>query len=159
MKKVLALLTALLLMVPAALAAPVSPVNPEGYDRLLVLDIFSNDDAELDENGDFPEVVTPEVTVQGCFGSIDLSQGEDAPQFQGFDESGDGVYALGLAENCEILMPTDMMDPVENAPCEDLVAWFLKVREERDDFTFYASFELDENGDLTKLEYEYHPFD
>lgn len=158
MKKVLALMAVLLLIVPAALAEPVSDINPEGYDQLLVLDIFKNADAEPDENGDFPEDVPTQVVVQGCFGSIDLSQGDHEPEFMGFDQSENGIHSFGLAENCEVLMPIDIMNPVDNAPCEDLAEWFMNVRDTWEDFDFYAKFELNEDGDLTKLEYVYYPF-
>ncbi|MBO2516022.1 MAG: hypothetical protein CW338_01925 [Clostridiales bacterium] len=149
MKKAICLLAALMLLCSCALAEVVyngpteaaMQLNPNGYDRLRVVDIFSNTDEGIDSG----------VCVQGCFGTINMDDELD-PDFIGFDY-GD-IRVMGLADNCEIWMPADVMNPVENVRVEDLEGWFSDFGRNE----FYAEFEIDEAGDLVYLAFIYYPF-
>ena len=156
MKKLLAILIAALTLFGAALAEkPQSTRPPEEYNMILVTDIFTNTDAEADEEGDASEAA-PRLTLQGTFGTIDMSHGEWDMEFIGFDLK--QTYSFSLAEDCELLLPADLMNPVENAPCKDLQAWYDAAREKLfDNFYFYAYYKLNDRDELTRLEYVYLP--
>lgn len=168
MRKLLASFLALMLCVApvAALGAEdandyLASINPNGYDMLMITDIFTNEDSELYD--DEAEAPAASLTVQGCFGTVDMSQGEDAAENVGFDS--DDVYSFGLAEDCEMLMPADIMNPVENVRIEDLQAWYdgakaaLQFDETSEEaYVFYAYYEMNQDGNLTRLEYVYFPW-
>lgn len=135
-----------------------------GYTLLAITDVFVSEDAEMDADGNFPENVTPEVIVQGSFGNIDMSHGEDDPDYIGFDEQ-NLTYSMGLAEGCVIQMPPDLMNPVELAPCEDFAQWYETqyrpmvegLSADGTDDRLYVEFTLDENDNLTSVTYLYMP--
>ena len=156
MRKSVALLLALLLALPLG-ALGENILNPDGYGLLYVTDMFITEDSEADENGDFPPAVQ-ELIVQAAFG--DVTGEADETELVGFDD--EAVCALGVAEGCAFLLPADLNNPVENAPCANPAKWFADastwyVAMAEDSFGFFATFELDANGDLTRLEYAYFP--
>ena len=149
MKKAICLLLAMLLLCTCALAegyegptAAAMQLNPNGYDRIMVTDIFSNTD----------EGINSGICVQGCFGTIGL-ENEAEPEFVGFDP--EETVTLGLAEGCMIFMPEDVLNPVSNVLVEDLEAWYALYGQGN---TFYAEFEIDENGNLAYLAFIYYSF-
>lgn len=156
MKKLLVILIAALTLFGAAHAErPQSTRPPEEYNMILVTDIFTNTDAEAGEKGDFPET-EPQLTLQGTFGTIDMSHGEWDMEFIGFDLK--EVYSFSLADDCVLLMPADLANPVENALCKDLQAWYdAACKKLFDNFYFYAYYKLNDKDELTRLEYVYLP--
>ncbi len=158
MKKFLCLLTVLLLALPCVSVAE-SDAESNPFDLLLVTDIFTNDDAEMDADGNYPDHVEPSLTVQGCFGTIG-GEIECEYESQGFDLN--DIRAFGLAEGCVLLLPLDLMNPVEVSPVTDLQAWYDAAQADYAEFgdgpyTFYALYELDDDGNLLRLEYCYLP--
>ena len=156
MKKLLVILIAALTLFGAAHAErPQSTRPPEEYNMILVTDIFTNTDAEADEKGDFPET-EPQLTLQGTFGTIDMSHGEWDMEFIGFNLK--DVYSFSLAVDCVLLMPADLTNPAENARCKDLQKWYDEACEKLfDHFYFYAYYTLNDKDELTRLEYVYLP--
>ncbi|MEG2702902.1 MAG: hypothetical protein RSA65_09815 [Clostridia bacterium] len=163
MKKWMALATILVLVFSCALAgAEAAPdvseyVASNGYDLLYVTDIFINEDSEVDA------AVDKVVYVQGCFGTIDMSKGEAEAANIGFDEN--DTFTLSLAKDCVVLMPKDWTNPVENVQIDDPQLWCEALMEaaakasfeKPDGLDFYATFEFNEAGELTKLTYDYLP--
>ncbi|MEG0865179.1 MAG: hypothetical protein RSE58_12175 [Clostridia bacterium] len=132
------------------------------FDLLLATDVFINDDAEMDDKGNLPETIEKgAVCIQGCFGSIDMSKSEAEPFVTGFDP--ENIFSMTLAKDCVVLMPKDWTNPVENMAIEDPASWCEAIMAETDPdkravyLPFYASFEFNDNGELTKLEYCYMP--
>ena len=156
MKKLLVILIAALTLFGAAHAEkPQSTRPPEEYNMILVTDIFTNTGAEAAEDGKFSET-EPQLTLQGTFGTIDMSHGEWDMEFIGFDLK--EVYSFSLADDCVLLMPADLANPVENAPCKDLQAWYdAACKKLFDNFYFYAYYKLNDKDELTRLEYVYLP--
>lgn len=169
MKKLIAIIGVLVLTLACASAGAEATYDAHeyvlatGYDLLYVTDIFSNDDAEMDENGDFLGGDNNGVFVQGCFGTVDMSQGEANAVDIGFDS--DQVFTMSLAEGCVVLMPKDWSNPVENVVIDDPQSWCEAFMEASADGSpdavyprdFYALFELNDNSDLIRLEYCYMP--
>lgn len=151
MKKLISLISvlALLLCCAAAVAEETEDMrefyNPEGYDMLFVSDIFTGEGESQ--------------IVQGCFGTVDMTNGEDQMEYVGFDR--ENVFSLVFAEGAVIEMPDDLMNPVENLPIatfDDLDAWFDGFMEAYPyEEGFYATFEMNEEGELTSLSYCYLP--
>lgn len=179
MRKLLAIILSLVLCAApvAALGAEravkttndyLASINPNGFDMLLVTDIFTNDDAEYDDDEDDKDdqqddEPLDDTSVQGCFGTVDMSLGEAEHQNMGFDQT--DIRTFGLDDHCELLMPADIMNPVENVRITDLQAWYddakaaLQYDEgSTDAYSFYAFYQMDEDGELTRLEYVYFPW-
>ena len=77
-------------------------------------------------------------------------------EFIGFDLK--EVYSFSLADDCVLLMPADLANPVENAACKDLQAWYdAACKKLFDNFYFYAYYKLNDKDELTRLEYVYLP--
>lgn len=151
MKKVLCLLAALVMVLTftCAVAEEVPAedavmMNPNGYPLIKVIDIFSNTDEGI-ESG---------VTVQACFGSFEWEDESDVTTL-GFDVQ--DVWAIGLADDCVIFMPDDVMNPVSNVMIDDLEAWYEQYKEMTGG-EFYAEFEFNENGEFVYLAFVYFPF-
>lgn len=169
MKKILCVLTAILLLASSAAFAEEEPLYPEGYNLLKIVDIFTNNDSETGED-------VENLLLQATLGALGTDTTEDAAlDSEAEDEDGfdpeteligfdmDDVYTFGLAEGCEILLPADPLDPTEIVQIDDLQAWYDKANEIMADYfdegqtsyEFYATFEVNDVGDLTKLEYLY----
>lgn len=147
-------------------------INPHGYKLLHITDVFTPD-PELDEN-DEPIESEEGPVIQCSFGDIDLTDESD-PQFIGFEREGqddgsdeeekdpfDGeTFTLGLSPDCELLLPTDFENPTENheVAIEDFEDWAAELSEIKGGIDFYATFEMDDDGNITKLEYFWTPFD
>ncbi|MDD3409821.1 MAG: hypothetical protein PHY12_03335 [Eubacteriales bacterium] len=178
MKKLLCLLTAAVLLACSAAFAEEEPLYPEGYNLLLVTDVFPSGDDELYEEKTEEELSNaPERTLlQGTFGALSAAPATDAAQESelapeadpaaaseliGFDKS--DIHTFWVAENCVILLPKDPLDPTEIVQIDDLQAWYDHANEVMADYfdegqgsyEFYATFEMNDEGDLTKLEYQY----
>ena len=122
----------------------------QGYDLIHVTDLFVPDGAE------------DTVVLQGCFGTIDMSQGEADMEYIGFDEN--ETYTLIVLPDAVIELPADAEHPTENTAvtAADLPAWLATYKAEfggdfEIDGDFYASFELDEEDAITRLTYVYLP--
>lgn len=140
MKK-LALFLALALVF-AAVATAETVEQPE-YPLLYVSDIY------LTEDEDLPE----EMVVQACFGAIDTTV-EAEPVFIGFDSN--EIHSFGVAENCVFLVPEDPTNEASDlVPTDDVLSWFEDTMMHAE---FYATYKLNEAGDLTELSYCYFPF-
>lgn len=147
-------------------------INPHGYKLIHITDVFTPD-PELDEN-DEPIDTEEGPVIQCSFGDIDLTDESD-PQFIGFEKEGqddendeenedsfDGeTFTLGLSPECELLLPTDFENPTENhkVAIEDFEDWTAKLSEVKGGIDFYATFEMDDDGTIKKLEYFWTPFD
>ena len=168
MKKILCALLSLMLCMGCAAADGAAIVNPDGYEFLRVTDIFTNDDSEIGENGE--EIPHAEsLTVQGVFGAFKYPSADDtapAGESEGMETLGfdpENTVSLTLAADCEILMPADLTNPVENVSIDDLQAWYdaanervkADLAEGESRYAFYATFEMNDEGELTKLEYCY----
>lgn len=119
-----------------------------GDEFLHVTDIF------VPDGGDAP-------VVQGCFGNIDFSNGEWDMEFVGFDP--EETYTLALADGAVLEMAEDPTNPITNVVVEDLSAWYEGYKaaflngDESAEAGFYATYELDEDGNLARLSYVYLP--
>ncbi len=168
MKKVLCMALALLLLAGnAAWAEGAAILNPNGYDLLEVTDVYTNDDSEIGPDGE--EIPHAEsLTLQGVFGTVQYPPADaprdyenDGMEWIGFDP--EETVCLTLAPGCEIWMPEDMLNPVENVRVDDLQAWYDAANaqmadylsEDESSFTFYADFVMNDDGELTKIEYRY----
>ena len=164
MKKLLCLLILLTLTVSATAMGEENLqdyLTQNGYDMLLISDVFTNTDSEADENGDYADAA-PTLILQGCFGKLDYSENEDG-LYVGFDcENGSEVYALGLAENCVLLLPKDVTNPDENVEVTDLQAWYDQAKEALELTTnltqsgtlyVYVKVELNDMDELTRIEF------
>ena len=160
-------------------------VNPEGYPLVKIFfaaipEITFEDVTEIDP----AETTTEEIEMadQGAdyaiilvtFGDVKIED-ETAPEYIGFDhEEGDNIQALAIPADAEIVMPTDLIyDPVNTTKTmtvKEFVEWFENtmntyyndvVTDSNEDgienFTVLASFSMNENGDVTRLEYVYMP--
>ena len=169
MKKAFCLLISLFLLVGCtALGEGAAILNPNGYDLLQVTDIYTNDDSEYVENGNqTPSAAS--LTIQGSFGSITFPSGEvtGAYEYERLDQAGfdpEETVCLTLAEGCEIWMPADPLYPTENVKVDDLQAWYDAANvllaeylaEGESSLSFYAAFEMNDDGELTKIEYCYY---
>lgn len=169
MKKVLCVMLSLLVLAGCTATAEGSAIlNPNGYDLLMVTDIFTNDDSEAGESGE-EGARAESLTLQGVFGAISyptiddsVSEGEsEGMTMVGFDP--EDTVSLTLAANGELWMPKDMLNPVENEKIDDLQAWYDAAQAQMADYlaegqssySFYAQFEMNDDGELTKLEYCY----
>lgn len=151
MKKLFSLISVLALLICCVTAVAEETedmrdfYNPQGYDLLFVSDVFIGEGEDQ--------------IVQGCFGTIDMTNGEDQMEFIGFDR--EEICSFAFAEGAVIEMPEDLMNPVENSPIatfEDLDAWFDGFMEAYPDAEgFYATFEMNADGELTALSYCYLP--
>ena len=168
MKRAFCVLLSLLLLAGcSATAEGAAILNPNGYDLLKVTDVFISGDSELDEDGNYLQ--QPEaLVIQGSFGTIlyppadvERAYENDGMELVGF--APEDTVCLSLAANCEIWMPKDLLNAVENAKIDDLQAWYDAAKVQMADYlapdegsySFYAQFEMDGDGDLTKIEYCY----
>ncbi|MDO4546757.1 MAG: hypothetical protein Q4D04_01525 [Clostridia bacterium] len=150
---ILALLIALCLSLAQASSADGVYDIPEQYDILYVTDIFTLGDAEPGYE-DEPQV--SQLVVQGCFGTIVSLESDDGPVMDGFDEN--DVYSLSVSEKCVFLMPTDVEEILDNESVDDIEEWYNSFYKEKAmGEEFYAYYELDDEGELTFLEYVYLP--
>ena len=169
MKKLFCILLSLLLLAGcAALAEGAAILNPNGYDLLKITDVFTNDDSEMGE-GDVEIPHAESLTLQGAFGAITYPTLDDTAsegESEGMEMAGfapEDTVCLTLAENCELWMPEDLLNPVENIRIDDLQAWYDAANvqmadylaEDEGSYSFYATFEMNDDGELTKLEYCY----
>ena len=102
-------------------------VNPSNYEYIRIFDIV------LDDEDD--------VLVYGALGNIE--QGDDGISTTGFTDDDYACYFL--ADNCEISMP--------DVDVEDLYEYFVDAIENDSDIVIYAHFTVDEDNDITSLEY------
>ena len=146
-------------------------INPHGYKLLHITDVFTPDPETDEENNPVEGESLP--VVQGSFGDIDMTDESD-PQFIGFEKEAEGdedeesndsydgeTFTLGLAPDCELLLPTDFENPTENSKVDikDFEAWAAKLSEVKGGIDFYATFEMDDDANITKLEYFWTPWD
>ena len=95
--------------------------------------------------------------IDGRLGRIDYSEGEAERVYLGFAE--EDFVRMIIADDAQIFVPTDMMDPVENQPLESPEAFCDWVDALAEEFRYmlHFRFELNENDEAIKLEYNYEP--
>lgn len=98
--------------------------------------------------------------LQGCFGDISLANGEENAEIIGFDDTGDFVFPLVIAEDCVIEMPMSLMELGDNVSVtrDQLMDIVSEVREALNMVDFYCEVEMNEEGELTRITYVYMPF-
>lgn len=116
--------------------------NPNNYTLMRVEDAYQCDDEDY--------------VVCASFGECDYSD-ESNPVWQGFDEEG---MLISVAPDAEIEMSPNLDDednvPMSTVEFVELVSDKLDAYDGK--YSFYCTFEMNEEGVLTKLVYDYMPY-
>ncbi|MBQ3079493.1 MAG: hypothetical protein IJC48_05770 [Clostridia bacterium] len=117
--------------------------NPLNYPLFLVDNVYTPDSSGI-------------VCIEGSFGDYAFPADEENLVFVGFDE--ENPVTVSLAEDCKIKLFADFDNLNNLVEVEDLLAWYEDACELLGfSFSFHAVPEMNENGQITSLEYFYIP--